>query len=47
MPNATQEGRQKVAEGDTEDLPLPTWGDGTVNHGYLQTDTEATSQVPQ
>jgi hypothetical protein len=51
MPNATQEGKQRVAGRDGGACQLPIWGpcrgDRTVNHGYLQTEPEATSQAPQ
>lgn len=51
MPSTTQEGKQRVAEGTGRICQLPIWGpcrgDRTVNHGYLQTEPEATSQAPQ
>lgn len=51
MPSTTQEGKQRVAEGTGRTCQLPSWGphrgDRTVNHGYLQTESEATSQAPQ
>lgn len=50
MPSATQEKRQKWQQGTQGPADCPFGdscrGDGTVNHGYLHTEPETTSQAP-